>query len=207
MEYNEKQQKIMEAAELLFAEQGFNGTSVRDIAEKAGVNLAMISYYFGSKDKLLETLFAERTEKGKIKLEEIINRPVSALDKMYQLIELYLDKIMQQQCFHRILTREQVLSSGTHVADMILQLKRRNFELIQQIVEEGQRTGEFRKDVEVSLVVATLVGTVSNIVTTQYYYKVLNNLESLSNEEFQQRIREKLRNHLQFLFKAMLCYE
>ena len=43
MEYNEKQIQIMEAAEELFAEQGFAGTSVRDIAEKAGVNLAMIS--------------------------------------------------------------------------------------------------------------------------------------------------------------------
>ena len=44
MEYSEKQWQIMESAEQLFAEQGFNGTSVRDIAEKANVNLAMISY-------------------------------------------------------------------------------------------------------------------------------------------------------------------
>jgi len=41
-------------------ENGFDGTSVRDIAQKAGVNLAMISYYFGSKEKLLEALIELR---------------------------------------------------------------------------------------------------------------------------------------------------
>ena len=67
MEYNDKQVQIMEIAEILFAEKGFNGTSVRDIAEKANVNLAMISYYFGSKDKLLEALFGYRGEHFKLK--------------------------------------------------------------------------------------------------------------------------------------------
>ena len=62
----------METAEILFAEKGFNGTSVRDIAEKAHVNLAMISYYFGSKDKLLESLFDYRGEHLKLKLESMI---------------------------------------------------------------------------------------------------------------------------------------
>ena len=47
---SEKQLHILLVAEELFALHGFDGTSVRDIAEKAGVNLAMISYYFQSKE-------------------------------------------------------------------------------------------------------------------------------------------------------------
>ena len=50
-EFNEKQLEILQVAEQLFAEEGFDGTSVRDIAKKANVNIAMISYYFGSKEK------------------------------------------------------------------------------------------------------------------------------------------------------------
>lgn len=46
MEWNEKQLHILNAAEDLFANKGFEGTSVRDIAQKAEVNVAMISYYF-----------------------------------------------------------------------------------------------------------------------------------------------------------------
>ncbi|WP_431212540.1 TetR family transcriptional regulator [Puia sp. P3] len=53
---SDKREHILTSAEKLFAEKGFDGTSVRDIAQLAGVNLAMISYYFGSKEKLLEAL-------------------------------------------------------------------------------------------------------------------------------------------------------
>src|SRR5215510_13356736 len=103
MEYNDKQVQIMETAETLFAEKGFNGTSVRDIAEKANVNLAMISYYFGSKDKLLEALFSYRGEYLKITLENMIeNKDVSSLEKMNTLIDHYIDKMMKQQCFSKI---------------------------------------------------------------------------------------------------------
>ncbi|MEO6348401.1 MAG: TetR family transcriptional regulator, partial [Aquaticitalea sp.] len=57
MSLNDKQIQILEVAEKLFAEHGFDGTSVRQIAHEADINIAMISYYFGSKEKLLEALF------------------------------------------------------------------------------------------------------------------------------------------------------
>lgn len=47
-------QKVADAASLLFFQHGFDGTSVRDIAEKATVNVSLISYYFKSKQGLLE---------------------------------------------------------------------------------------------------------------------------------------------------------
>ena len=56
MEYNAKQLEIINIAEKLFAKQGFAGTSVRDISQEAEMNVSMISYYFGSKDKLIEAV-------------------------------------------------------------------------------------------------------------------------------------------------------
>ena len=53
-------EKILDAAEQLFAENGFEATGVRELATKAHVNVAMISYYSGSKEKLFETLIEER---------------------------------------------------------------------------------------------------------------------------------------------------
>jgi AcrR family transcriptional regulator len=52
----ETKDKIIRAAEQLFSEKGFDGTSVNEIAEKAGVNKPLIYYYFKSKDGLLEFL-------------------------------------------------------------------------------------------------------------------------------------------------------
>jgi AcrR family transcriptional regulator len=55
-------ERIFLAAERLFAERGFDGVSVRDIVQAAGVNLAAVSYHFGSKSELLLAVFRERTK-------------------------------------------------------------------------------------------------------------------------------------------------
>src|SRR5678810_1116354 len=97
----DKQVQIMETAEVLFAEKGFNGTSVRDIAEKAHVNLAMISYYFGSKDKLLEALFDYRGEHIKLKLESMVeDKTLGSFEKLDLLIDHYIEKIMNLSLIH-----------------------------------------------------------------------------------------------------------
>jgi AcrR family transcriptional regulator len=208
IEYSEKQMQIMEAAEELFAEKGFDGTSVRDIAEEAGVNLAMISYYFGSKDKLMESLFKYRGESIKLQLESMIeNKELSSLQKVYALIDNYIDRIMKQQCFHKILSRIQMVELKGITTQLIHELKRTNQELVKKLIQEGQRRGEFKKNIDVPLMMAILVGTTSHLVTTQHYYRKLNNLESLSDEEFEKLIKKKLSHHLKLVFKAILTYE
>ena len=85
-DFNEKQIEILQVAEKLFAEEGFDGTSVRDIAKKANINIAMISYYFGSKEKLLEALVIYRIKAMSMHLENLYQENISPLDKMDKLI-------------------------------------------------------------------------------------------------------------------------
>src|ERR1700753_1588819 len=106
MEYSEKQMAIINTAEKLFALNGFDGTSVRDIAQEAGINIAMISYYFGSKEKLMEAVFEHRTLNIRSKVETLLqNEELTALQKVNILIDDYVDRIIQQQEFHKIMTR------------------------------------------------------------------------------------------------------
>ena len=49
--------RLVDAAEELFCERGFKGTSIRDIAASAGCNIASVNYYFGSKEKLYEQVW------------------------------------------------------------------------------------------------------------------------------------------------------
>jgi AcrR family transcriptional regulator len=55
-------QKILDAAEILFAERGFHSVSVRDITAAAGVDVALVHYHFGNKQLLFETVFMRRAE-------------------------------------------------------------------------------------------------------------------------------------------------
>ncbi|MFN3244328.1 MAG: TetR/AcrR family transcriptional regulator [Planctomycetota bacterium] len=53
---------ILDAAEALFAEQGFAATSLRQLTQRAGVNLAAVNYHFGSKDELVKAVLRRRIE-------------------------------------------------------------------------------------------------------------------------------------------------
>lgn len=55
-----KKDHILDAAEALFADEGFGQVSIRDIADAAQANVAAVNYHFGSKEKLFEALFARR---------------------------------------------------------------------------------------------------------------------------------------------------
>ncbi len=62
MTEKDTKQKILEAASILFAQNGFSGASIRDIAAKADVNLAAINYHFGGKDNLYWKVFEYNDE-------------------------------------------------------------------------------------------------------------------------------------------------
>ena len=59
---HETRTRILDAAEELFMLHGFEGTSMRLLTAKAGVNLAAVNYHFGSKDALIEALFRRRLD-------------------------------------------------------------------------------------------------------------------------------------------------
>lgn len=207
MEYNDKQVQIMEAAEKLFAGHGFAGTSVRDIAEAANVNLAMISYYFGSKEKLMESMFHYRGSDFKMQLENILqNKNLSPLQKVEKLIDDYTGRIFKKQCFHKIMIREQMNNSGA-ITEQIFQLKQKNHSLIRQIINEGQKTGDFKKHIDIPFLLMTLIGTTSQLLTAQHFYRKINNLESMPDEDFEKLMKKKLSSYLKNLFKAVLTYE
>jgi AcrR family transcriptional regulator len=208
MEFNDKQVQIIEAAEKLFADKGFSGTSVRDIAEEAGINVAMISYYFGSKEKLLEALFTYRAAGTTQVLESMLrNKELSPIQKVNTMIDYFIEKFHTQHCFHKIMMREQVASKKSPTSEMIQEFKKRNQTLVKHIIHEGQKAGDFSKNIDIPILMATLIGTVSHIVTTQHFYREINNLQAMPDEQFQKLIKKKLAAHLKFLFKATLTHD
>lgn len=208
MEYTDKQLQIIEIASELFAEKGFDGTSVRDIAKAADVNIAMISYYFGSKEKLLEAIFTKHSTLVRLQLESLLqDKQKSPFEKMNTLVETYLEKYFSQQCFHKIIARSQMSQQPTAVSAMLIEMKKQNQELIKKLIQEGQKKGDFKKNIDVPMMMATMIGTAHQIMNSQPFYREVNNMQHLSDEEFAKTIRKKLTQHLKTLFKAILTHE
>lgn len=208
MSYNEKQLQIIKTAERLFSSKGFDGTSVRDIADEAGVNIAMISYYFGSKEKLMEALFSQRSNDINLQVENLLqNEGLTPFQKMESLVDTYIERVMQKQPFFKIMMCEQVINKNPIIINLIHDLKRRNTEAISKLITDGQQKGVFKKDVDILLLMNSLVGSITQMMLTKEYYKEYNELQNMPEDQFSEQIKQKLSKHIKFLFKALLSYE
>src|SRR5690606_5307344 len=125
MEFNDKQIDILLAAERLFATKGFDGTSVRDIAHEANVNVAMINYYFGSKDKLLDTFFEWRVPDFMINVDEL-SVVGNALDKIDVMVDRYVKSMSSHRKLYRVIAIESTLKQRMLISDAFKKLKIHN---------------------------------------------------------------------------------
>lgn len=208
MVLNEKQTNIIATAERLFSLKGYDGTSVRDIADEAGVNIAMISYYFGSKEKLMEALFHQRSNNLKLRIASLLQDELKTpLEKMNLLVDEYIDRAMEKQQFFKIMVCEQVINKNPVIINLIYELKKTNTEEVSKLVRSGQEKGDFKKNVDVMLLMSTLFGPVTHMMLTLEYYKEYNQLEQIPDDQFYEQVKKKLSNHIKFLFKAQLIYE
>lgn len=200
----DKRVHILDSAELLFAEKGFDGTSVRDIAGHAGVNLAMISYYFGSKEKLLVALIAHRSSYTHGILEELNkDETLSPWDKIERLIDLYVDKIVNNYKFHCIMTMHLPTIQSDDIREMITDIKLKNFEQVKRIITEGQKKKVFRK-VDMELTVGCVMGTITQVTLSKNLYCRLMHIDKNDEEAYRKKMIPKIKAHLKELLKAHL---
>ncbi|MEO5682904.1 MAG: TetR family transcriptional regulator [Chitinophagaceae bacterium] len=163
----DKKLHIINNALELFAEKGFEGTSIRDLAAKAGVNVAMVNYYFGSKEKLFESLVEERATYTRGVLDEIVNNnSYNDIEKIDRIIDSYINKWFTNRKFHRVLHREIMLNQRETLQQAIVDILYPNSLIIKGVIEAGMRKGVFRK-VDAPLVIATLVGSINQILLSK----------------------------------------
>jgi len=90
------EERIKEAARKVFTEKGYAATRTRDIAEASGINLALLNYYFRSKEKLFEIIMKENIQLFVQGVKEILNHEESSLrQKMEQLVVYYIDMLLK----------------------------------------------------------------------------------------------------------------
>ncbi|BFM41847.1 TetR family transcriptional regulator [Flavobacterium sp. CFS9] len=204
-ELNDKKIQILEVAEKLFSEKGFEGTSIRDISKHAKINIAMVSYYFGSKERLLEALIIYKTADLKLQLENLLQESIEPLDKVNKLIEIYITRISCNKGIFRVLHFE--LNAKKREKSMIAftKLKKENLKSVESIIRHGQSQGVFRKDVIIPLITPTIIGTFFHFHMNRPFFEELLNLKT--EEMYNEYIKTSLTKHIQQTIKALLVYE
>ena len=101
---SDKKEDILDVAEDLFAQFGFEAVSVRQLAKEAGINVAMVSYYFGSK----EQLFKQVIERKLINTGNLIasSTNLDHWEKIFRIADGYIDGFFQNRKISQIIYRE-----------------------------------------------------------------------------------------------------
>lgn len=106
-------EKILTAADTLFAEVGYDAATTREIALLSGVNKALIHYHFKSKEALLESILDRYYERLTVVLGESLSGDGSFLDRTKGMVDAYIDFLSENRNFARTVQREA--SGGKHV--------------------------------------------------------------------------------------------
>jgi len=204
-DFNDKQIHILEVAETLFAEKGFDGTSIRNISKVAKINIAMVSYYFGCKESLLHSLILYRHSDLKLQLENLLLDDLEPIDKMNKLIELYINRINSNRGIYRIFHFEFSSKKRELNLQPFSELKKENLKSLELIIHEGQAKGVFRKDIIIPLITPTILGTFFHFHMNKPFYEELLNLNT--EALYDNYIKTNLIKHIQQTIKALLIYE
>jgi AcrR family transcriptional regulator len=204
-EKTDKKDHILDVAERVFSEKGFDGSSTRLISGEAGVNMAMLNYYFGSKEGLFLAIFERKISSFQNIMQNLGNdESLSAWDKMEKYIEMYGEKVVNTNCFQKLLYREMGMSRDSDLSDKLRDMLMKNVAELDKILREGMANGEFRKDVDIPMVIAALYGTKNYILNTPLIASALLKYDIQDQKMIDTKLKPQLKSFMKTLLKCYL---
>ena len=174
--HDDKLQQILEHSARIFAEKGFDGTSIREISRATGMSLAGLYYYFRTKEELLcliqERCLVTLLENGR-KIEESGKTP---REKIALFVHNHLGFFLHNMNEMKVMSREDTALTADY-EKRILDLKRRYVKALVDMVEELQRHEQAAK-LDVRVAALALFGMM-NWIYTWYNPKRDPSLQSL----------------------------
>jgi TetR/AcrR family fatty acid metabolism transcriptional regulator len=149
----------------VFAEKGYHGCRIADVARGAGVAYGLVYHYFQNKDELLESVFAEQWAILLAALQAIQDGPGTSCDKVAGVLTFVLDVFKTAPTAVRVLILEvartpKVLRSGSTPQTFFSAIR-----IIADVVKSGQEAGELRRDIEPVVAATGILGALEMTVT------------------------------------------
>lgn len=159
-----RRHEIFGASVKLFLKKGFQETSMREIAEMAGIGKSTLYDYFKTKDEILVWGVEDQLMDLTVEVKEIVKQPAPAIKRLRQAMKTHLEFLVSSKEFYLKLSFEvQRLNLESQKR---IQIRRHAYQdLIRQLIDEGIAEGSFRK-VDSLLVARTLITALTPTVFT-----------------------------------------
>jgi len=161
----EKRRAILHAAVKVFAEKGYHGCRISDVAKQAGVAYGLVYHYFRNKEELLESVFAEQWAVFIAALRAIGEGAGSAREQLAGVCRFAIDVFRTAPAAVRVLLLEVARTPGTFRAGSTRQTFEDAVRIVAGIVTRGKERGELRADADPTVVATSLLGALELTLT------------------------------------------
>ncbi|RMZ60647.1 TetR/AcrR family transcriptional regulator [Chryseobacterium nematophagum] len=202
--FTEKQIHILDIAEELIAKKGYEGTSVRDICSKANINVAMISYYFGSKEKMMTYLYQYRVLKTREKFSEFADTINDGKPEMQmkEMIKYIVSQLFKYNYFHGFVTQE--LRHTENLKDELLDFYQLFVKKLDEVIKKGVASGVFTFTPKPEDILTTIIGSTLFVIRNRNFYELY--VPSKNEETYTKEAEKKIRMNLLLSVFAILGY-
>lgn len=202
--FTEKQIHILDIAEELIAKKGYEGTSVRDICSKANINVAMISYYFGSKEKMMSYLYQYRVLKTRENFSGFADTIKDGKPEMQmkEMIKYIVGQLFKYNYFHGFVTQE--LRHTDHVKDELMDFYQLFVKKLDEVIKKGVASGVFTFTPKPEDILTTIIGSTLFVIRNRNFYELY--VPNKNDEAYAKEAEKKVRMNLLMSVFAILGY-
>ena len=133
---------LLAVAQHLFAERGFDGSSVREITAAAGANLGAVTYHFGSKNALYHAVLERALVPFRERLAQAASGSGPPLDRIDRVLRTLFEYLGDHPDVPRLMVRQ--LTSGDDLPPVVRTTMQANIRLIARLIQAGQQDGTVR---------------------------------------------------------------
>ena len=196
------EERIKVAARKVFHQKGYAGTRTRDIAEEAGVNHAMVNYYFRSKEKLFQVVMIETMTYFFQGISTILNEEKTSLEqKIEQVVANYIDLLLEEPELPTFVFNEVRTNPEPFIENSPIYKALQNSVLARQYTEAVAR-GEVSEPNLIQMV----LNVISLVIFPFIAQPILIALNKMDNEQYKTLMLERKKLIPQWV-KAMLFVE
>jgi len=202
--FTEKQIHILDIAEELIAKKGYEGTSVRDICSKANINVAMICYYFGSKEKMMSYLYQYRVLKTRENFSEFADTIKDGKPEMQmrEMIKYIVSQLFKYNYFHGFVTQE--LRHTENLKDELLDFYQLFVKKLDEVIKKGVASGVFTFTPKPEDILTMIIGSTLFVIRNKNFYELY--VPSKNEETYTKEAEKKVRMNLLLSVFAILGY-